>query len=858
MLTIHSPLKLRCQEHMETMPHDLEEKIRGNYSLMSAKLHREDLIHLTAATPEVYFAGGEVGILNQNVRVEQQEFRLDVINNLMNRVFLSHTDNFHYQDTVYVENILRKLGIHDVQGFLRQVQDILSERRENYWLAELYESSREQLRELFSAERETRAELRQEERQEAAETASAWHLHEAIYKRLSTSRIYQEVAAHSVGLTDNSRSIFRTEMRVAEQAALIQNFRLHEAKNELLQQEFPLAYYHANRYELIDDEAEERGDGQVAQMNAALLLNLVDEAYSLRLEKLEQDSHTWLSVAGALFETVENTWKRYEAYHKEGKMVNRSFFETVSQIREERRTEAGAVLELVKAIEEVPGLVAPGRDTWRETDTERELRRELRQDTVRELSGGFYRETAERLPLSHPEWEAGEDGTQPGEAAHTPEEIRSRLEEINKRNLENLQKVTEITRSMPGLQKRTVNRERAMRDARRALENPQEVLREYLSEERLSPEEAVKEQIGQEIYNLLSDETKAIYENVVNQKLGQAEIIYPEQPGQAAGEVEEAAGEPVKPGGGPHAAQMAEKMVRELMGEAGSLPWDILRQEDGDPAEGQAAHEPGELAELSTKLQRSLVAGAAGLPGRDGRAEVMSLHHPEPGVGEASGEPEWAGAQPREVYHHTEQLARETRTLREQVSRVQAVPAPVREQIRLLYRHDTERLYENLAGHTDTERRLVQDTLRDTLLETRAELRQEQAEVVELALREELPAEVPLPGMVIPEPAAQAFGSLPLVHKREEHGMDEEALQAILAQARAESHTEHTSHQAVTHSQVTETQVQEAVRNVTLRESENVDELISRTVQRQLGYISDQVYGRIEKRLQTERRRRGR
>ena len=41
------------------------------------------------------------------------------------------------------------------------------------------------------------------------------------------------------------------------------------------------------------------------------------------------------------------------------------------------------------------------------------------------------------------------------------------------------------------------------------------------------------------------------------------------------------------------------------------------------------------------------------------------------------------------------------------------------------------------------------------------------------------------------------------------------------------------------------------------RETENLTEMISRGVQGRIGDITDQVYNRLEKRLQNERRRRG-
>ena len=64
------------------------------------------------------------------------------------------------------------------------------------------------------------------------------------------------------------------------------------------------------------------------------------------------------------------------------------------------------------------------------------------------------------------------------------------------------------------------------------------------------------------------------------------------------------------------------------------------------------------------------------------------------------------------------------------------------------------------------------------------------------------------------------------------------------------------------HETVRETrQVQEIVNNrvneLRLHQNEDLERIISQNVSRQLGSLSEQVYGRLEKRMDAERRRRG-
>ena len=171
MLTIKGPIQLKSSRPMNTVHHDMEEKIKGNYTFMSENVRREELLHITTSTPEFYFEqGGTTNILNEITSQSRQEFRLDVINNLMNRILLSNTENFTYQDNVYVSNVLRKLGITDVNQFLKQVHKLQEEKQENHKLIQLYEENKELLMQLFLEEQqggksETTTEIKETEKE---------------------------------------------------------------------------------------------------------------------------------------------------------------------------------------------------------------------------------------------------------------------------------------------------------------------------------------------------------------------------------------------------------------------------------------------------------------------------------------------------------------------------------------------------------------------------------------------------------------------------------------------------------------------------------------------------------------------
>lgn len=350
MLTIKSPIKLRCRFPIETMHRDLSEKIMGNYTLLNDYVRKEELLYVTTQAPEVYFAeGNNISILNDIKTENRHELRLDVINNLINRILLSGTENFSYQDTVYISNVLRKFGITDVSNFMKQVYRLQEETRENRQLIDVYEEQKNVLMQLFQAESQVQSNGTREQAEDSAQVSNKYYIHEEIYNRLHTGKIYEEFKNFTQGIESNTKRIYNTEVAVSEQMSLIQNFNLHNLKKEILNQEEPIYYYHANQYELVEQE-EVVGEQPEGRVSAAVLLNLVDQIYALRVNQLEQNSHRWYTVANALFQTAENTWKRYETNHKEGKTVYADMYQTMVSVVQNKQNERNMINHIIEEV----------------------------------------------------------------------------------------------------------------------------------------------------------------------------------------------------------------------------------------------------------------------------------------------------------------------------------------------------------------------------------------------------------------------------------------------------------------------------------------------------------------------------
>ena len=322
---------------------DMAERMQANYGLMNMPIRKEEMLHVTSEPAEVYFAEGDNLTIFNNIKNEsQQEIRLDVINNLMNRIMVSQTENFTYQDTVYISSVLRKLGIRDEKTFMKQVFALQNEHKETKNLLQKYKNHQNILEQFFTEQKEKRA-LEQKESDDSSKTERRYYMHDEIFQRLETGKIYQDIRLFSKGNRHESQQIYRTELSIGEQATVEQNFLLQDLKKKIINQDVPLYYCHNNQYEYLQEITEQVTENLEEQMSAAVLLNLVDQSYVLRQQQIEKNSHYWYSIAGALFQTAENTWKRYEANLLERKFVSNDILQILEEVSQVKQIENATI-----------------------------------------------------------------------------------------------------------------------------------------------------------------------------------------------------------------------------------------------------------------------------------------------------------------------------------------------------------------------------------------------------------------------------------------------------------------------------------------------------------------------------------
>lgn len=905
MLTIREPITLKTNRPIQGIRQDMNEKMVANYGLMNLSIRKEELLHITSKPPEIYFAEGDLLQIKTNIQNENlQEIRLDVVNNLLNRILVANTDNFTYQDTIYISNVLRKLGIRDEKTFMKQVFELQKEQKETRQLLHKYEENQKLLQQLLVMD-EGQTNENQENTEIIYEKERRLFLHNEIFKRLETGKVYQDIRKFSKNIRNESQEIYSLEMQIAEQVRAAQNLLLQNIKSEITNQNLPVSYVHHNRYEYLQEMTEEITQELEEQISAAILLNLADQSYSLRQEQIEQNSHQWYSIAGALFQTAENTWKRYETNLMERKHVSEAF----SQILEESNHVKHLENEVINSIvEEYDRSVQNRKEENRKVQEFLIQRNTIQQDNRNiSLSGGSYHLTREELELHYltPEEEAKEE-----ENVITTEQIQRQLDILNRKNYENYQKITEIGKQVPAVKERKVNRKKAQADALRAMENREEVLMEYLTDDRKDSVEAIQDHTKKQIYELFSEETKEIYRQFLQQNTN----------------VENAFLQQIMAQSGKNEGQ--SEVIQYLQQNEQTEITNLIKQEREHTV--QEIRENRELVGYVEQLRKSLeVYQQRGLKlireTKQEKERVLELKNKEVyPVGETiqdSKMPIDSEAESGKTYgsDNNRQLTEIWKTIEKQV-----VP---------FFSDRTRNVYEQFLVQKDKEKTTFlqhimeqpkESELLKEFIETLKQAEQQKTEIKpEYEIREsakylkpavtqnvkneirkqilvfrELQKEMPdleteeiftqkeareaayiqetnltelketienqilrqqMENSVVQDKSVREMVNrqIDFVHKTEQTLNQEELLEEIRMQNQRSMKTQQTEEHTIRNERDVKKVFQESVNHIQMTRTEDIEELVQQSVRRQLNNLSEQVYGKLEKKLQTERKRRG-
>ena len=149
MLTLRTPITLTADPSILGIKDNFGKRLIGNYQMIASGLEPEDMLHLAAQAPEVYLAeDGMTSLVNMKNTFRNQNLKMEVVNNVLNRILVSDTYHMTYQDQVYISSMLQKMGVTDVKEFIRQVRNFKQETKNLHEVIDLYWGGREALLEM--------------------------------------------------------------------------------------------------------------------------------------------------------------------------------------------------------------------------------------------------------------------------------------------------------------------------------------------------------------------------------------------------------------------------------------------------------------------------------------------------------------------------------------------------------------------------------------------------------------------------------------------------------------------------------------------------------------------------------------
>lgn len=780
MLTVKAPIELKCRAGIVPSYEGFVRRITGNYEMMSATVTGEDLLHLVTEPPEVFFAEGSVStVLNQTNIYQNQETKLEILNQLLNRITVDAGMRITYQDRVYITDMLQKLGIKNVQQFMHQVTQLKEETKNTTELIDYYWNHMEQLQELIQSYKESREE--KTENSEYRQEDNILHLHQDIMNRLQTGSIYQIVSNFNHNSSASADYISGDELQSAEYYRITRNILLNTLENEAKGEKMPLEYRHENYYEEVLPLTEEITEQKITnQIAAAVLLQLADNIYQNRHENVDRKGDVWYTVSNAFYRSAGNTMNRLhrnfvqqyyrsdragdylvnlnENYRQELELLDRivSIRETAEEQERTVPAQTAVKLENVQQYRE--------EETYQNLTDNRNYREGDRY--YRNQTGNTTEERNYLQNFSNEErYLSREQNTFADTEVNVRQEHREvtleQLEEFHRHNVENRNKYYQKLEQLRNLQEKpgkAPDLQKMRREGLLALEHPQEMLQQLKEEGNEQQEQAAH--LRQQELAFLPEDTQRIYE-VLEQYLQT-----PERYRQAEAVTNHSIG----------------RLMRDI---------ELVERESREQIQTDI-HTDRQTSSRSETFEQNWV-----------ERHPVELHYQE--------EPDGAAAE----------IAPEGRTA-ETVGNREFAERQLRKQE--LFHSRTDKTFRDIS---------------ETVVERWEE--NSHREPVQSAVTEE-----------------ELRNRIALVHKQQtENEITEEIMEQLMNQNRVLENQTRVMEEVTQNSRTVERRITNQTTHEITQQTENLTEMISRGVQGRIGDITDQVYNRLEKRLQNERRRRG-
>ena len=220
MMKIREPIKLKSLNLIKVSEDIFADKIMGNYAFMAVVIRKEELFHLLACTSG-----------------EGDEIAINILNQVINRVMPSVICNLSYQDKVFITCMLSKLGITDVNRFMKRLYAAVNEIELKNHILELYCGKEDIFKNIKTTENP------ESEVQWATVEYRENYLYRQIYQKLHTRQIYQSVNDFNYIYIPHNGSDISVWYENMVDIGLLQ------LKKEFFNRDYSMGFHYGNPYE---------------------------------------------------------------------------------------------------------------------------------------------------------------------------------------------------------------------------------------------------------------------------------------------------------------------------------------------------------------------------------------------------------------------------------------------------------------------------------------------------------------------------------------------------------------------------------------------------------------------------------
>lgn len=815
MLTIKTPIELHTNTFRLRDDGGFAQRILGDYALMGSDVSSQSLTHLLHTPPEILVTeGGDASISSTTniyaFRREQQT----VLNNVMNRVLLSNRFGLTYQDRVYITDVLHKLGIRDDRRFMEEVRQLLSETDNSRELTDLYVENIGQLRTLLAltnqvTERQETTEVSEQETNEEN------RLYLAIMNRLQTGAIYQIM--NNMNRSTSASIMNTTEVQTSEQTYIARQLLLSRFREMAAGEQQPLIYRAENVYEeetRIDAEATDKEIRE--RINSAVLLEVLrsfDHAISTRNDR---NVLNWMNFNNSFYKAADTALTRillearehrsaaiYE--HSDLAFVNETETRELQLLREITAGETERLETLLAEAQEYSSeyeetLLTEREQTLEETRTERErYGEEIRRDRK------FRESTIAYLERESLERELTEEERLELEQLRTEQTRQERMLEQTSRELSENREETRVEHTFleSALEHRTSDsQETVVEEIDRINRQNTENLERYREIRRLYAREMQRDR------SKVSDRERTMRESlkVLMNKEHLKELL--EQP------------EPEKPS---EINRLLERIYALLPADSVEIFRQMDMQMRGEAPQTVQQPEPEVMEQELVHFLES-----AEVP-PEVQEQYLEARRREQ-------EEEMPASAPVQI----------DRAIVENVVRQFLAEGPAG----ILLRHYSTLVTRDILA----QERIIAERERVIRLESAPA----ENEVLRLTIAGEMGGDRPTAEVQIRRGAGQA--EISFVHRREQHLTEEDVRETLEEYRRSGEQKTRVVEEAPHVTEVVRQApqiVNQSIQTMSRQDSEEIATLVERGIRQQLSTITGEVYTRLEKRLRSEKSRRG-